>query len=67
MEQRITLTTAPPRPRIRCTCRLNHGGVYDSCPGWTSGPDEPVCEGCVNSEHPASPMFDPIIKPVDRG
>jgi len=53
---------ARPTP-TRCTCRLRLGNdLWDSCPGHTSGPDEPVCQGCVDSHHPESPNFDPIIK-----
>lgn len=48
----------------RCCCRLKMTERlgWDSCPGYTSGPDEPICRDCVNAEHPESPRFDPVIK-----
>jgi hypothetical protein len=53
----------------RCTCRLrvewtkSQTTRWDSCPGYTSGPDEPVCRECVSAGHPEAHNFDPIIKP----
>ena len=56
-----TRTEASP---MACCCRLKAGNGHDSCSARTSGPDEPICTNCVDSGHPESPIFDPIIKNV---
>lgn len=52
---------ATPEP-TRCACRLRGAFGWDSCPGFTSGPDEPVCRDCEQAGHHQMANFDPIIK-----
>ena len=49
------------RPTI-CCCVVGK----NSCTAFTSGPDEPICVGCVRNKHPEHEFFEPRIKPWEE-
>jgi hypothetical protein len=52
--------------RMFCVCVLvmpdPRGLIKDSCAAVTSGPDEPVCQMCVDAGHPDLDNFRPEVK-----
>ena len=63
MSEEIEVPEREARQPIRCRCRL---GPFDECTKFTSGPDEPICDECMDVGHPDASIFNPRPVPGMR-